>query len=118
MKLHFVNKRCVKYLVLPYADDPDMLSGDQHRSSLGDAQHQQHRGAAESSGDDSDDREGHIRVGKDYQAVTPSYIPTDQRRPEQTPERALLVWSPSSSISNAQCKQILAAFLLILYVRT
>ncbi len=31
-----------------------------------------------SSAGDDDEREGRIRVGKDYQAVTPSYIPEER----------------------------------------
>ncbi len=33
-------------------------------------------GAGDSSGEDSDEREGRIRVGKDYQANTPPLIPS------------------------------------------
>ena len=47
-----------------------------------------------------DEREGQIRVGRDYQAVPPPFIPKTERRPDQCPERALLVWSPSTTISN------------------
>ena len=47
-----------------------------------------------------DEREGQIRVGRDYQAVPPPFIPSTERRPDQCPERALLVWSPSTNISN------------------
>ncbi len=32
-----------------------------------------------SSGEDSDEREGRIRVGKDYQAVIPSFIPKNRK---------------------------------------
>jgi len=51
----------------------------------------------ESSGDEG---EGQIRVGKDYQISPPDWIPPEQRKPEQCPERALLVWSPCPSIGN------------------
>ena len=51
-----------------------------------------------------DEREGQIRVGRDYQAVPPPFIPKIERRPDQCPERALLVWSPSLNISNQKCK--------------
>jgi len=37
-----------------------------------------------------------IRVGQEYQAMPPPYIPPDERRPEVIPDRALLVWAPSS----------------------
>lgn len=56
----------------------------------------------ESSGDE--EREGQIRVGKDYQSSIPSWIPLEQRKPEQCPERALLVWSPCPSIANTKRK--------------
>jgi len=52
-------------------------------------------GSGESS---EDEREGRIRVGRDYQAVPPPYIPSSDRRPEQCAERALLVWSPANHI--------------------
>jgi len=54
----------------------------------------------ESSGDE--EREGQIRVGKDYQINPPPWIPPAQRKAEQCPERALLVWSPCPSISNSK----------------
>jgi len=53
----------------------------------------------ESSGDEG---EGQIRVGKEYQVAPPDFIPTDKRRADQCPERALLVWSPCPTISNAK----------------
>merc|ERR1712038_1356461 len=53
--------------------------------------------------DSSDgEREGTIRVGKDYQASIPSYIEENLRRSEQCPERALLVWSPSPHITTSK----------------
>lgn len=54
-----------------------------------------------------DEREGQIRVGKDYQAVPPPFIQKSDRRADQCPERALLVWSPSNTISNQKCKESL-----------
>jgi len=75
------------------------------------------------SGDEevsSDEREGRIRVGRDFQATVPGCIPNNrklmmkpawtakrgrfsiERRPEQMPERALLVWSPASTITTAK----------------
>ena len=45
---------------------------------------------------------GRIRVGRDYQAVPPPFIPKTERRPEQCAERALLVWSPSQNIQNTK----------------
>jgi len=53
----------------------------------------------ESSGGEG---EGQIRVGKDYQISPPDWIPPEQRKPEQCPERALLVWSPCPSIGNGK----------------
>ncbi|KAM3962038.1 LOW QUALITY PROTEIN: REST corepressor [Aphomia sociella] len=41
-----------------------------------------------------------IRVGRDYQAVCPELEPVEQRRPEMISDRALLVWSPTSDISD------------------
>lgn len=45
-----------------------------------------------------------IRVGRDYQAVCPELEPVDQRRPEEISDRALLVWSPTSDITDIKCK--------------
>lgn len=45
-----------------------------------------------------------IRVGRDYQAVCPELEPVEQRKPEQISDRALLVWSPTSDISDIKCK--------------
>ncbi|CAH2090255.1 unnamed protein product [Euphydryas editha] len=41
-----------------------------------------------------------IRVGRDYQAVCPELEPLEQRQPDQISDRALLVWSPTSDISD------------------
>jgi len=59
----------------------------------------ENRDQPESSGDEG---EGQIRVGKDYQISPPDWIPPEQRKPEQCPERALLVWSPCPSIGNGK----------------
>ena len=61
-------------------------------------------GRVQGSESSEDEREGQIRVGRDYQAVPPPYIPKSERRPEQCAERALLVWSPSGHIANQKCK--------------
>lgn len=45
-----------------------------------------------------------IRVGRDFQAVCPELEPLEQRRPDQISDRALLVWSPTSDISDIKCK--------------
>jgi len=66
----------------------------QNRSSTENRDH-----GNESSGDEG---EGQIRVGKDYQISPPDFIPPEQRKPEQCPERALLVWSPCPSIGNGK----------------
>jgi len=54
-----------------------------------------------------DEREGRIRVGRDYQAVPPPFIPVSARRPEQCAERALLVWSPSATIGNQKLDEFI-----------
>ena len=41
-----------------------------------------------------------VEVGEDYQAVLPSYIPVTQRRKDQCPEKALLLWSPTTNITD------------------
>eukprot|EP00092_Neocalanus_flemingeri_P000026 GFUD01000026.1.p1 GENE.GFUD01000026.1~~GFUD01000026.1.p1 ORF type:complete len:394 (-),score=106.37 GFUD01000026.1:174-1355(-) len=37
---------------------------------------------------------GQIRVGREFQAVPPPFVPPSERSAKQCPERALLVWSP------------------------
>jgi len=54
-----------------------------------------------------DEREGRIRVGREYQAVPPPYIPKPERRPDQCPERALLVWSPTINITNKRLEEFI-----------
>lgn len=54
-----------------------------------------------------DEREGRIRVGRDYQAVPPPYIPSSERRPEQCAERALLVWSPAGHIAGQRLDEFI-----------
>ncbi|GBP90146.1 REST corepressor [Eumeta japonica] len=57
-------------------------------------------GSPDSSSDDENAEK--IRVGRDYQAVCPELEPIDQRRPELIADRALLVWSPTSDISDTK----------------
>ena len=57
-------------------------------------------GKTQGSESSEDEREGTIRVGRDYQAVPPPFIPKQERRSDQCQERALLVWSPSANIAN------------------
>ncbi|KAM7288222.1 REST corepressor 3 [Ixodes scapularis] len=52
-----------------------------------------------SATDDSEHDHG-MRVGNDYQASVPDIISATEPCPEFTPERALLVWSPCSDISD------------------
>jgi len=64
-------------------------------------------GKVQGSESSEDEREGQIRVGRDYQAVPPPFIPKIERRPDQCPERALLVWSPSTNISNQKLDEFI-----------
>jgi len=41
-------------------------------------------------------------VGKDYQVNPTNFIPLNQRRIEQCPERALLVWSPNDKLTRTK----------------
>ena len=61
-------------------------------------------GKTQGSESSEDEREGTIRVGRDYQAVPPPFIPKAERRSDQCQERALLVWSPSANIANQKCE--------------
>lgn len=44
-----------------------------------------------------------IRVGRDYQAVCPEFIPPTDRKGELN-ERALLVWAPTKDIADDRRK--------------
>jgi len=55
-----------------------------------------------------DEREGRIRVGREYQAVPPPYLPPGDRRTEMGAERALLVWSPNHSIPNKKLDEFVS----------
>ncbi|XP_037802218.1 REST corepressor 1-like isoform X1 [Penaeus monodon] len=46
-----------------------------------------------------------MRVGKAYQAEIPNMLPSQERRPEQCPERALLVWAPKLEINEESLEQ-------------
>ena len=37
---------------------------------------------------------GHIRVGREYQAVLPAYTPPGERMDQDCAEKAMMVWSP------------------------
>jgi len=49
-----------------------------------------------------------IRVGREYQAVVPPLIPVNERRLDQCPDRALLVWAPTNSISDKKLDDYIA----------
>lgn len=57
-------------------------------------------GHVSNQGEDGEkENENGMRVGKSYQAEVPSILPLGERRPEQCPERALLVWAPKSDLN-------------------
>lgn len=64
-------------------------------------------GKTQGSESSEDEREGTIRVGRDYQAVPPPFIPKPERRSDQCQERALLVWSPSTNIANQKLDEFI-----------
>ncbi|KAL1131384.1 hypothetical protein AAG570_011001 [Ranatra chinensis] len=43
-----------------------------------------------------------IRVGREYQAIIPPLVPISERRLDQCPDRALLVWSPTTNIADSK----------------
>ncbi|CAD6228053.1 GSCOCG00006329001-RA-CDS [Cotesia congregata] len=45
-----------------------------------------------------------IRVGRDFQVIVPEFIPVNERRLDKCPDRALLVWSPTTDIPDQKCK--------------
>ncbi|KAG0718944.1 REST corepressor 2 [Chionoecetes opilio] len=47
----------------------------------------------------------HATVGKAYQAEIPPLLPANERRPEQCPERALLVWAPKFELNEESLEQ-------------
>ncbi|XP_054261661.1 REST corepressor 1 isoform X2 [Macrosteles quadrilineatus] len=61
--------------------------------------------ASESSSEDEAEK---IRVGRDYQAVVPDFIPVAERRLDQCPDRALLVWSPTVDISDTKLDEYIS----------
>lgn len=61
--------------------------------------------ASESSSEDEAEK---IRVGRDYQATIPEFIPVGDRRLEQCPDRALLVWSPTVDISDTKLDEYIS----------
>ncbi|XP_027237565.2 REST corepressor 2 isoform X2 [Penaeus vannamei] len=66
------------------------------------------RGPSPSNGHSDDaekDGDTGMRVGKAYQAEIPSMLPSQERRPEQCPERALLVWAPKLEINEESLEQ-------------
>eukprot|EP00092_Neocalanus_flemingeri_P027196 GFUD01029496.1.p1 GENE.GFUD01029496.1~~GFUD01029496.1.p1 ORF type:complete len:313 (+),score=95.73 GFUD01029496.1:110-1048(+) len=74
-------------------DNQDARNGEKSGSSITLTAPPKRTGS--DSSEEEKDGTGRIRVGREYQAVLPSYIPPSERRAEQTAERALLVWSPS-----------------------
>merc|ERR1719352_1159139 len=56
---------------------------------------QQIRDVAGSVDEERREGAGHIRVGREYQAVPPAFTPPGERMDEDCAERAMLVWSPS-----------------------
>uniref|UniRef100_A0A1B6DX09 REST corepressor n=1 Tax=Clastoptera arizonana TaxID=38151 RepID=A0A1B6DX09_9HEMI len=61
--------------------------------------------ASESSSEDEAEK---IRVGRDYQAVVPEFIQVGDRRLEQCPDRALLVWSPTIDVSDIKLDEYIS----------
>ncbi|CAG0886717.1 unnamed protein product [Darwinula stevensoni] len=57
-----------------------------------------------------DGHRGGMRVGRDYQAVVPPIIQANERkaRLEASGERALLVWSPTTTVSDAELDRYIA----------
>jgi len=68
------------------------------------------KASCKGAGSDSSDeeKEGQIRVGREYQAVPPPFIPPSERREDDGEERALLVWAPcSGGIEDAKLDQFI-----------
>ncbi|XP_044020536.1 REST corepressor isoform X5 [Aphidius gifuensis] len=57
-------------------------------------------GQTESSSEEDGVPAEKIRVGRDYQSTVPDFIPISERRLDKCPDRALLVWSPTTHISD------------------
>ncbi|XP_043515313.1 REST corepressor 3 isoform X2 [Frieseomelitta varia] len=55
-------------------------------------------GQTESSSEEDGVPAEKIRVGRDYQVIVPEFVPVSERRLDQCPDRALLVWSPTTDI--------------------
>nr|KAF7435087.1 hypothetical protein H0235_003278 [Vespula pensylvanica] len=55
-------------------------------------------GQTESSSEEDGVPAEKIRVGRDFQVIVPEFVPINERRLDQCPDRALLVWSPTTDI--------------------
>jgi len=55
------------------------------------------KGDAFNSSDEEKEGDGEIRVGREYQAVPPPFIPNSERNEELGEDKALLVWAPQDS---------------------
>ncbi|XP_074101382.1 REST corepressor isoform X2 [Cotesia typhae] len=60
------------------------------------------RGPSPNQSESSSEEDGvpaeKIRVGRDFQVIVPEFIPVNERRLDKCPDRALLVWSPTTDI--------------------
>ncbi|OAD60575.1 REST corepressor 3 [Eufriesea mexicana] len=62
-------------------------------------------GQTESSSEEDGVPAEKIRVGRDYQVIVPEFVPVNERRLDQCPDRALLVWSPTTDIPDQKSKE-------------
>lgn len=58
--------------------------------------------------DEERERDGGMRVGRDYQAQVPPITPLTDRKLDQYAERALLVWSPTSEILDLKLEEYIS----------
>lgn len=77
-----------------------MVLADRSSENLRNGRRSRGPSPSEQSSDLSTDEESgeKIRVGREYQAVIPPLVPVSERKLDQCPDRALLVWSPTNSI--------------------
>ncbi|XP_014285675.1 REST corepressor 1 isoform X2 [Halyomorpha halys] len=79
-----------------------MVLADRNSENLRNGRRSRGPSPSEHSSDLSTDEESgeKIRVGREYQAIIPPLIPVNERNLEECPDRALLVWSPTNTISD------------------
>ena len=90
---------------------PVMVSSDQNTKEIDGIEKPSfcsltiYKGKKSDSSEDEKEGDGEIRIGREYQAVPPPYIPPSERKEDLADERALLVWAPQDNADHAVLDQ-------------